>query len=284
MRSQQSSFFAAVALSTLAVLFATRPSVGIGQHVESVTTVLAGVRVAEPSAPVVTPAESMSEPGALGSASPDPTSPSPAIESPTTTAPPALACRAAVLVHGGAYYAGHARDMATAYRSRLEVAGWNVWATDYPLLAASTDIVLDQSDSWYPRSDIYHTPPQMRVVHDRATAAVAVDVRSALATGCAVTLVGYSAGGSIVLDLATKFSVNSVVVVSSSTITPELVPLSPIQMFYGGLDPIIQPSTVQATCDLWLAVGRPCDLHLEPKESHTSELLAREAVDWMVSL
>jgi acetyl esterase/lipase len=204
----------------------------------------------------------------------------PALSAPALNTP---ACHAAVLVHGGGYYMGDGSAMDVPYRARLEAAGWKVWSSNYPLLAASTDVTFDPTDPWYPRSNINHVPAQMRLVHDRAVVAVVSDVRAAIASGCAVTLLGYSAGGSIVLDLATKFRVASAVVVSSSTITAGLVPLSPVQMFYGGADLIIQPQTVVATCARWALAGKTCDLHFAPAEAHSSDLLAGQAIDWALA-
>lgn len=189
----------------------------------------------------------------------------PASTTAATTAPPAAttatgACRAAVLVHGGAYVVGDHRLMAQPFAEPLTAHGWRVWNVDYPLLADHPDIPYDPLDPWYPRLDLRPVPPAMREVHERAVAAVAPMVDEALATGCVVTLVGVSAGGSIVLDLAHRYpDIHEAVVVSSSIVAPERIGGAPLLMFYGGLDKTVYPAATIESCDRWRLMGSPCE-------------------------
>jgi len=90
--------------------------------------------------------------------------------------------------------------------------------------------------------------------------AVVPEVEEALASGCPVTLVGVSAGGSIVLDLAHRYpEVREAVVVSSSAVAPERLGGAPVVMFYGGLDKTVLPAATLETCDRWKATGSSCE-------------------------
>jgi predicted esterase len=169
-------------------------------------------------------------------------------------------CRAVVLVHGGAYVVGDHTLMDTPFAEPLQAHGWRVWNVDYPLLADHPDIPYDPLQPWYPRTDLSAVPPAMREVHERAVTAVVPQVEEALASGCPVTLVGVSAGGSIVLDLAHRYpEVQEAVVVSSSAVAPERLGGAPVVMFYGGLDKTVFPAATLETCDRWKAKGSSCE-------------------------
>ena len=171
-------------------------------------------------------------------------------------------CQAIVLVHGGAYVVGDHTLMDQPFAEPLQAHGWRVWNVDYPLLADHPDIPYDPVQPWYPRTDLTAVPPAMREVHERAVTAVIPQVEQALASGCPVTLLGVSAGGSIVLDLAHRYpDVREAVVVSSSAVAPERLGGAPVRMFYGGLDKTVLPAATLETCARWKAKGSVCEAH-----------------------
>ena len=193
----------------------------------------------------------------------------PAVREGPAPAPPV--CRAAVLVHGGGYFAGDASALEIPFAAPLRQAGFRVWNVDYPLLSAWPDLAYDPTQPWYPRPDVDSTPANLRAVHDRATEAVVPAVVEALATGCRVVLVGVSAGGSIVADLAHRFpSVAEADLVVGASLTPDRIGGAPLQIFYGADDQVVLPAASIATCALWRAAGSACETHRFEGAGHVS--------------
>jgi acetyl esterase/lipase len=189
------------------------------------------------------------------------------------------ACRAAVLVHGGGYFFGDAGSLEVSWAEPLRRAGLRVWNVEYPMLPDMPDVVYDPAEPWYPRPDVGSTPPALRVVHDRATDAVAPAVAEALATGCRVTLVGVSAGGSIVADLAHRFpQVHEAVLVAGASITPDRVGGAALRVFYGALDEVVLPAASLETCERWTAAGSVCGAVGLAGEPHVAPALTEAAL------
>lgn len=206
---------------------------------------------------------------------PPPTTP------PTTTAP---VCRAVVLVHGGGYFFGDAGALEVGWAEPLRRSGAQVWNVDYPMLPDMPDVRYDEADPWYPRPDVDSTPPSLRTVHDRAADAVAPAVAEALATGCRVTLLGISAGGSIVADLAYRFpTVAEAVLVAGASITPDRLGGAPLRIFYGTLDETVLPAASLETCERWVAAGSSCTAVGLAGEAHVAPAVTDAALDHVLS-
>jgi acetyl esterase/lipase len=180
-------------------------------------------------------------------------------------------CRVAVLVHGGGYFMGDAGALEASLAVPLRDRGYDVRNVDYPMLPDWPDVEYDDADPWYPRPDVDSTPPALRTVHDRAVRALAPTVAEALATGCRVTLVGVSAGGSIVADLAHEFpAVAEAVLVVGASITPDRMGGAPLAIYYGTADEVVLPGASVATCERWRAAGGACELHAFVGSGHLS--------------
>ena len=204
-----------------------------------------------------------------------------AVDSVATSQP---ACRAAVLVHGGGYFMGDHDTMKADFADPLRAAGFNVDSVDYPLLGEYPTIKIDPAHSWYPRNDLTSAPAPMRFVHDRAVDAVAPAVKSALATGCAVTLIGVSAGGAIVADLANRYpQVADAVLVSSAALTTDHIGGAPLTVFYGSADDVIRPAASAATCDAWLVSGSKCVSRVFVGEGHASSAVQAAALAHVIA-
>ena len=184
---------------------------------------------------------------------------------------PAPTCRAALLVHGGGYFAGDAGALEVSFAAPLRDHGYRVWNVEYPMLADWPDLAYDKAQPWYPRPDVDSTPVGLRAVHDRAVAAIAPTVTEALATGCRVTLLGVSAGGSIVADLAHRFpAVDRAVLVVGASLTPDRMGGAPLEIFYGGVDEVVLPRASIDTCARWVAAGSSCAAHRFEGDGHLS--------------
>lgn len=240
--------------------------------------VVAGARAVAPSPTIATtvPApEPPPEPAAVAVAA--------AVVDRSVAAAPAPACRAAVLVHGGGYFFGDAGALEVTWAEPLRRAGVRVWNVDYPMLPDMPDVVYDPADPWYPRADITSTPAALRLVHDRATDAVAPAVEAALASGCRVTLLGISAGGSIVADLAHRYpAVDEAVLVAGATLTPDRVGGAPLRIFYGTADAVVLPEASVETCDAWVAAGSRCAVEALAGEEHVAPALTDAALRYLL--
>ena len=213
-----------------------------------------------------------------------PTAPTSEASTPTSPSTPTPTCRAAVLVHGGGYFMGDHDTMKADFTDPLTAAGFTVDSVDYPLLGAYPTIKIDPTHSWYPRNDLTSVPAPMRFVHDHAVDAVAPAVESALATGCRVVLVGVSAGGAIVADLANRYpQVVDAVLVSSAALTTDHVGGAPLTIFYGSADDVIRPAASAATCDAWLVSGSKCISHVFAGEGHASAAVQAAALAHIVT-
>ena len=188
-----------------------------------------------------------------------------------TAPPPAPSCRAAILVHGGGYFAGDAGALEASFAAPLRASGYRVWNVEYPMLADSPDVRYDASKPWYPRPDVDSTPAALRTVHDRAVDAIVPTVVEALATACRVTLVGVSAGGSIVADLAHRFpDVDRAVLVVGASLTPDRIGGAPLDVYYGAADEVVLPRASTDTCARWVAAGSVCVAHRFEGDGHLS--------------
>ena len=184
---------------------------------------------------------------------------------------PAPVCRAVLLVHGGGYFAGDAGALEVSFAAPLREHGYRVWNVEYPMLADWPDVAYDKSQPWYPRPDVDSTPSALRTVHDRAVDAIAPTVTEMLATGCDVTLLGVSAGGSIVADLAHRFpAVDRAVLVVGASLTPDRIGGAPLEIFYGGADEVVLPRASIDTCARWVAAGSSCTAHRFEDDGHLS--------------
>lgn len=199
----------------------------------------------------------------------------------SAAAPP---CRAAVLVHGGGYFMGDAGVLEASFAEPLRRRGYRVWNVDYPLLGDWPDLSSDPAHPWYPRPDVDSAPPELRLVHDRATAAVAPAVIEALASGCTVALLGVSAGGSIVADLAFRYPAVAVaVLVVGASLTPDRIGGAPLEIFYGGADDVVLPRATVDTCERWQATGSACEAHRFDGQGHDSPVPPAAALAYLLA-
>jgi acetyl esterase/lipase len=231
----------------------------------------------EPSVDAVAPASAAEEAAATAERATN--------EPPTAAFAARPTCRAAVLVHGGGYFMGDHDTMKADFADPLRTAGFAVTSVDYPLLGDYPTIKIDPRNPWYPRNDLTSAPAPMRFVHDHAVDAVAPAIESALATGCTVTLVGVSAGGAIVADLANRYpQVADAVLVSSAALTTDHVGGAPLTVFYGSADDVIRPAASAATCDAWLVSGSKCVGHVFVGEGHASSAVQAAALAHVIAL
>lgn len=239
----------------------------------SATPQVAGVRALAPSPTIATTVPPV-----------DPVAPDqPPASGPSVAATVAPTCRAAVLVHGGGYFFGDAGALEVAWAEPLRRAGLLVWNVDYPMLPDMPDVRYDEADPWYPRRDIDTTPVALRTVHDRATDAVAASVEAALASGCRVTLLGISAGGSIVADLAHRYpTVDEAVLVAGASLTPDRIGGARLRIFYGSDDQVVLPSASVATCEAWVAAGSACAFVGLAGEAHVSPAVGDAALRYVL--
>lgn len=254
------------------------------------TLVAAALALPAPTAssartPVVAPARIFAPSPTIGTAPAPSAVPavSPVVEALSTPEPAPERCRAAVLVHGGGYFFGDAGALEVSWAEPLRRAGLRVWNVDYPMLPDMPDVVYDPTEPWYPRPDITSTPAALRTVHDRATDAVAPAVEEALASGCRVTLLGISAGGSIVADLAFRYpQVDEAVLVAGATLTPDRVGGAPLRIFYGTADAVVLPEASVETCAAWVAAGSRCAIEALAGEEHVAPALTDAALRYVV--
>ncbi len=241
--------------------------------------------------PAASPASAGPQVAGVREFAPSPTiavvaAPAPAAAPVVLDGPPAAEaprCRAAVLVHGGGYFFGDAGALELAWAEPLRGAGVRVWNVDYPMLPDMPDVRYDPAQPWYPRADIDTTPPALRRTHDRATEAVAPAVEAALATGCRVTLLGISAGGSIVADLAHRYPmVDEAVLVAGASLTPDRLGGAPMRIFYGTADAVVLPEASIETCERWKAAGSDCSLVGLADEEHVSPGLSDAALRYVL--
>ena len=232
------------------------------------------------------PAPVRAVPAPAGSPAPVPAAPAPAVEpnAEVTPAPATERCRAVVLVHGGGYFMGDASVLEASFAEPLRRNGYRVWNVDYPLLGDWPDLSYDDAHPWYPRPDVDSAPPALRIVHDRATDAVAPAVVEALGTGCTVALLGVSAGASIVADLAFRYPVVAVaVLVVGASLTPDRIGGAPLEIFYGGADDVVLPRATIDTCERWRATGSICAAHRFEGQGHDSPVPPAAALAYLLA-